>query len=90
MCTPLGAGIPDGRTGGVIAGVSTFEQLESNLKDSGKGPLPADVIPALDEAWSVTKPTTPDHWYPDLKYTYDTQEALLAPKRRKVGTIGIS
>jgi aflatoxin B1 aldehyde reductase len=33
---------------GVIIGCSSVEQLESNLKDFEKGPLPDDVIQALD------------------------------------------
>jgi aflatoxin B1 aldehyde reductase len=33
---------------GVIIGCSSIAQLESNLKDFEKGPLPEDVIQALD------------------------------------------
>jgi aflatoxin B1 aldehyde reductase len=33
---------------GVIIGCSSIAQLESNLKDLEKGPLPADVLTALD------------------------------------------
>jgi Aldo/keto reductase family len=33
---------------GVIIGCSSVEQLESNLKDFEKGPLPDDVVQALD------------------------------------------
>lgn len=43
---------------GVIVGVSSFSQLESNLKDLEKGPLPDEVVKTLDEAWLITKPTT--------------------------------
>lgn len=70
----------DGRRDGVIIGVSSFSQLESNLKDLEKGPLPEEVVKVLDEAWLVAKPTTPNYWHLDLKYTYDTQEALFKPK----------
>ncbi|KAL8933563.1 MAG: hypothetical protein Q9216_006308 [Gyalolechia sp. 2 TL-2023] len=65
---------------GVIIGVSSFNQLEGNLKDLEKGPLPDDVVKTLDEAWLITKATTPNYWHFDLKYTYDTQEALFKPK----------
>ena len=65
---------------GVIVGVSSFTQLESNLKDLEKGPLPEEVVKVLDEAWLITKPTSPDYWQLDLKYTYDTQKALFKPK----------
>lgn len=57
---------------GVIIGVSRFEQLESNLRDLQKGPLPEEVVETLDKAWLVTKPTVPDYWHLELKYTYDT------------------
>ncbi|MCJ1306825.1 hypothetical protein MMC25_000468, partial [Agyrium rufum] len=72
----------DGGRDGVIIGVSSYEQLESNLKDFEKGPLPEDVVKALDEAWLVTKATTANYWHLDLKYTYDTQEALFKPKTK--------
>jgi aflatoxin B1 aldehyde reductase len=38
---------------GLSTGVSSFEQLASNLEDCEKGPLPDDVVKALDEAWLV-------------------------------------
>ena len=44
----------NGGQDGVIIGVSNLGQLESNLKDLEKGPLPDDVI----KAWLITKPTT--------------------------------
>jgi aflatoxin B1 aldehyde reductase len=51
-----------GGNDGVIIGVSSFPQLEGNLKDLEKGPLPDDVVEALDEAWEISKPTTPDYF----------------------------
>ena len=66
---------------GIIIGVSSSAQLEGNLKHLEKGPLPDQVVKTLDEAWLITKPTTPNYWHLDLKYTYDTQEALF--KRHK-------
>jgi aflatoxin B1 aldehyde reductase len=72
--------IQNGGRDGVIIGVSSFGQLESNLKDLEKGPLPDDVLKTLDEAWLVAKPTTPNYWHLDLQYTYDTQKALFKPK----------
>lgn len=68
--------IKDGGNDGIIIGVSSEAQLESNLKDVEKGPLPEEVVKALDEAWLVAKPTTANYWHGDLKYTYDTREAL--------------
>ena len=48
-----------GGNDGVIIGVSSFGQLESNLADLEKGPLPDEVVQALDEAWLVAKATAP-------------------------------
>lgn len=70
----------DGGRDGVIIGVSSFSQLESNLKDLEKGPLPEEVVKTLDEAWLLTKATTPNYWHLDLEYTYDTQEELFRPR----------
>ncbi|KAL1969460.1 hypothetical protein VTN77DRAFT_8898 [Rasamsonia byssochlamydoides] len=73
--------IKDGGSDGVIIGVSNFAQLESNLRDLEKGPLPDEVVAVLDQAWLITKPTTANYWHLDLKYTYDTQEALFKSKK---------
>ena len=67
--------IKDGNDG-VIIGVSSIAQLETNLKDCEKGPLPQEVLDALDQAWLVTKVDTVNYWHLDLKYTYDTRAAL--------------
>jgi len=67
--------IKDGNDG-IIVGVSSKQQLESNLADLEKGPLPEEVVKALDEAWLVAKPTTANYWHLDYKYTYDTKKAL--------------
>jgi aflatoxin B1 aldehyde reductase len=48
-----------GGNDGVIIGVSSFSQLESNLADLEKGPLPEEVVQALDEAWMIAKATSP-------------------------------
>jgi len=67
--------IDDGNDG-IIIGVSNYQQLEGNLKDLEKGPLPEEVLQALDQAWLVAKAETPNYWHLDLKYTYDTRKAL--------------
>ena len=54
--------IKDGGNDGIIIGVSSEEQLVQNLKDLEKGPLPEEVLKALDEAWMVAKPTTANYW----------------------------
>jgi aflatoxin B1 aldehyde reductase len=48
-----------GGNDGVIIGVSSFSQLESNLTDLEKGPLPEEVVSALDEAWMIAKASAP-------------------------------
>ena len=74
--------IQNGGRDGVIIGVGSFGQLESNLKDLEKGPLPDDVLKTLDEAWLITQPTTPNYWHLDLEYKYDTQAALSKSKSK--------
>jgi aflatoxin B1 aldehyde reductase len=55
--------VKDGGRDGVIIGVSSLGQLESNLKDLEKGPLPEEVVKTLDEAWeTVTKASCPLYW----------------------------
>ncbi len=61
---------------GVIIGASSKQQLEENLTNLEKGPLPDEVVKALDEAWAITKVDTVNYWHLDLKYSYDTKEAL--------------
>ena len=55
-------GVSDGNDG-IIIGVSSLKQLEGNLTDLEKGPLPDEVVEVLDEAWlNVTKSTSPLYW----------------------------
>lgn len=63
---------------GIIIGVSNKGQLESNLKDLEKDPLPDDVVKVLDEAWLHVKAVAPVYWHGELKYGYDTKQALFA------------
>ncbi|KAK4210915.1 NADP-dependent oxidoreductase domain-containing protein [Rhypophila decipiens] len=65
---------------GVIVGVSSKEQLEENIKSFEKGPLPDEVVKALDEAWAITKADTVNYWHMGLDYGYDTREALFGKK----------
>ncbi|KAI5811360.1 putative aflatoxin b1 aldehyde reductase-like protein [Peziza echinospora] len=58
-----------GGNDGVIIGVSSFDQLKSNLDDLEKGPLPEEVVKALDEAWEIVKPAAPNYWHLKLEYT---------------------
>ena len=62
---------------GIILGVSSQQQLETNLADLEKGPLPEEVVRVLDEAWLVAKSTAAHYWHGKLEYSYDTYKALL-------------
>ncbi|KAH8896486.1 Aldo/keto reductase [Thozetella sp. PMI_491] len=61
---------------GIIIGVSSKEQIDDNLTNLEKGPLPDEVVKVLDDAWNITKVDTAPYWHLDIKYTYDTKEAL--------------
>ncbi|GAW18030.1 hypothetical protein ANO14919_074990 [Xylariales sp. No.14919] len=71
--------VKDGGSDGIIIGISSYDQLDSNLDNLEKGPLPGDVVQALDEAWLICKAEAPNYWHKDLVYTYDTQKALFGP-----------
>jgi len=47
---------------GVILGASSTAQLEQNCDDSEKGPLPDEVLAALDEACKVVGHDAPPYW----------------------------
>lgn len=51
-----------GGNDGIIIGVSSHKQLEGNLADLEKGPLPEKVVSALDEAWALVGGTSPSYW----------------------------
>jgi len=68
-----------GGNDGVIIGVSSLKQLEGNLENLEKGPLPKEVLEAIDEAWLLAKADTANYWHLEVKYGYDTQKALFSP-----------
>ncbi|KAI1878348.1 uncharacterized protein JN550_000530 [Neoarthrinium moseri] len=39
----------------IIIGASSAKQLDENLQNLGKGPLPEELVKAFDEAWRVAK-----------------------------------
>lgn len=41
---------------------SLLPQLEQNCADSEKGPLPKEVVEAVDLAWKIVKPSCPLYW----------------------------
>ncbi|KKP04146.1 aldo/keto reductase [Trichoderma harzianum] len=70
-----GLKIKDGNDG-IIIGVSSIAQLENNLDNVEKGPLPEEVVKALDEAWAISKAESTNYWHGDLEYTYDPIKVL--------------
>ncbi|KAF9236270.1 Aldo/keto reductase [Melanogaster broomeanus] len=51
-------------TDGVILGASSAAQLKQNCEDSARGPLPNEVVEALDDACRIVKASgsTPTYW----------------------------
>ena len=47
---------------GIILGASSAAQLQQNLEDSEKGPLPDEVVKALDEARLIVGASAPTYW----------------------------
>ena len=55
--------VKNGGHDGIIIGVSSLSQLEGNLRDLEKGPLPDDVVATLDDIWNnVTKGSSDTYW----------------------------
>lgn len=48
-----------GGNDGIIVGVSKLEQLQQNLDNLEKGPLPEELLKAVDEAWEICRPVCP-------------------------------
>jgi len=51
-----------GPSDGIIIGASSLQQVEQNCEDSEEGPLPENVLAALDEAWKVVGVSAPSYW----------------------------
>lgn len=47
----------------VLIGGSRPSYIEQNILDLEKGPLPDDLITALDDAWELVKPITGKYWH---------------------------
>ncbi|KAL8397904.1 hypothetical protein RB594_004565 [Gaeumannomyces avenae] len=69
-----------GGNDGIIIGISSGAQLEDNLNNLEKGPLPEDVVNALDEAWAFSKGETANYFHGEIDYKYNTREALFGKK----------
>jgi aflatoxin B1 aldehyde reductase len=68
--------IKDGGNDGIIIGVSSVAQLKDNLNQLEKGPLPEDVVEALQKAWEVSRADVTSYVHGDVVYSYDTKEAI--------------
>lgn len=55
----LGPGYPDA----VLIGASSPKHIEQNILDLEKGPLPDDIISALNNAWDCVRPITSKYWH---------------------------
>jgi aflatoxin B1 aldehyde reductase len=47
----------------LIVGASSAKHLEENLADLEQGPLPEDVVEALETAWLKVKAVAPKYWH---------------------------
>lgn len=47
----------------IIIGASSTKHIEQNMKDLDKGPLPEDVVKALDEGWEGCKVLAGRYWH---------------------------
>ncbi|KAI1174850.1 aldo/keto reductase [Nemania sp. FL0916] len=47
----------------IIMGAGSVKNLENNLTDLEKGPLPEEAVKALDDAWLVCKAHAPKYWF---------------------------
>ena len=47
----------------IISGASSTQQLESNMVDLEKGPLPDDVVKAFDKGWEIVRGISGRYWH---------------------------
>lgn len=47
---------------GLVIGISSLDQLKSNLNNIEKGPLPSEVVETLNLAWQIIKPSCALYW----------------------------
>lgn len=67
---------------GLVIGASSKAQLESNLIAVEKGPLPDEMLEALDRAWELCKVHCGNYWHGDPVYSYNTLEVLFGEKAK--------
>lgn len=47
----------------IIIGASSAKHIEENLNDFEKGPLPDEVLKAVDSAWDIVEPNAPPYHF---------------------------
>lgn len=47
---------------GIILGATRISHLQANLAACDEGPLPDELLRAIDEAWTIAKPDCPQYW----------------------------
>ena len=47
----------------VIIGASSTKQLEANMEDLEKGPLPQEMVDAFDKGWLIVKRDARQYWH---------------------------
>lgn len=52
-----------GPSDGIVVGASSLKHLEDNLEDIEKGPLPKQVLDAIDGAWEHVKVACPPYYW---------------------------
>lgn len=50
-----------GGNDGLILGISSYNQLEQNVEACEKGPLPEEVVEALDRVWDRARGDAPTY-----------------------------
>jgi len=65
-----------GGNDGIIIGISKLEHLDQNIDGLEKGPLPDEIVEALDRMYRIAKPDVAPYWMWELEYGYDTLGAL--------------
>ncbi|KAK9458670.1 NADP-dependent oxidoreductase domain-containing protein [Lipomyces oligophaga] len=55
---------------GIIIGISSFDQLVSNLDDLEKGSLPEEVVTALDKAYHTVRGDVAPYYWGQIEFEY--------------------
>ncbi|KAI1413888.1 Aldo/keto reductase [Hypoxylon sp. FL1857] len=67
---------------GIVVGFSNLQQLRDNLSYLEKGPLDAELLDVLEQAWRASKGDMDTYWQLPMVYTYDTREVLFGKESK--------